>query len=113
MRRRMSIKKTRLINTGGGVKRELTDILTKEKYPLKNLPVVVGKLEGSVDICLKDDSVSRLHARFFEQDGDIFLEDLNSTNGCSVNEIPLENNEKVKLSPGDRILIGETEFIYN
>ena len=106
-------KKTRLINTEGGVKRELTDILTKEKYPLKNLPVVVGKLEGSVDICLKDDSVSRLHARFFEQDGDIFLEDLNSTNGCSVNEIPLENNEKVKLSPGDRILIGETEFIYN
>ena len=107
-------RRTRLLGEENGtIKRELKNIATKERYSLKNLPVVIGKLEGSVDICLDDDSVSRLHARFFEQDGEIFLEDLNSTNGCSVNEIPLENNEKVQISPGDRILIGETEFIFN
>jgi len=107
-------RRTRLLGEENGtIKRELKNIDTKERYSLKNLPVVIGKLEGSVDICLDDDSVSRLHARFFEQDGEIFLEDLNSTNGCSVNEIPLENNEKVQISPGDRILIGETEFIFN
>lgn len=106
--------KTRLIGEeGSSVQRVLKNCATKERYSLKNLPVVVGKLEGTVDICLDDDSISRLHARFFEQDGEVYLEDLNSTNGCSVNEIPLENNEKVRISPGDRILIGESEFIYN
>ena len=65
-----------------------------------------------MDICLEDPSVSRIHARFFEKEGKIYLEDLNSKNGCGVNEIKLENNETVELFPGDRITIGGVEFLY-
>lgn len=108
------IKKTRLIGEEKSeARRELKNIATRETYSLKKLPVVVGKMESAVDIYLDDDSVSRLHARFFEEDGETFIEDLNSTNGCAVNDIPLENNEKVPVSPGDRILIGALEFIFH
>ncbi|MBR4581091.1 MAG: FHA domain-containing protein [Lachnospiraceae bacterium] len=41
------------------------------------------------------------------------MEDLNSRNGCSINEINLESYEKVELSSGDRIRIGSVDFIYN
>lgn len=55
----------------------------------------------------------RIHARFFESDGKVFIEDLNSTNGSAVNEIDLEAYEKVELYPKDRIRIGNVDFIYN
>ena len=80
---------------------------------MSNLPVIAGKLKTEVDIVIDDPSVSRIHARFFEENENVWIEDLNSTNGVSVNDMPLEANEKVPLSPGDRILIGAVDFLYN
>lgn len=94
-------------------RRELTEIRSKKVYSLSNLPVIAGKLKTEVDIVIDDPSVSRIHARFFEENENVWIEDLNSTNGVSVNDMPLEANEKVPLSPGDRILIGAVEFLYN
>ena len=94
-------------------RRELTEVRSRKVYSLSDLPVVVGKLKTEVDICLDDPSVSRIHARFYEENDSVWIEDLNSTNGCSVNDIPLEANEKVPVSPGDRIIIGTVDFLYN
>jgi pSer/pThr/pTyr-binding forkhead associated (FHA) protein len=97
-------------------RREEVRILTAVKdgrtYALTKLPVLVGKPGQDVDIVLNDPSVSRLHAKFFEESGKIYLEDLNSTNGCTLNYMPLQANETVELASGDRISIGEVEFIY-
>lgn len=92
--------------------RILVRVKDKKTYSLEALPVLVGKLEGNVDIVLNDPSISRLHARFYEENGKVFLEDLNSTNGCVLNAIPLQANEKAELASGDRIRIGAVEFVY-
>ena len=52
---------------------------------------------------LVEDMVSRRHAKISVEDGDIFLEDLGSTNGSFVNG---EKITRTKLAEGDRILIG-------
>lgn len=93
--------------------RELKCIRDGKTYSLKELPVILGKMKGEVDICIEDESVSRMHVRFFESDRKIMMEDLNSKNGSSVNDIDLESHEKVVLCPGDRIRIGLVEFVYN
>ena len=93
--------------------RELKCIRDGKTYSLKKLPAFLGKMKSEVDIFIEDDSVSRIHARFFESDGKVFIEDLNSTNGSAVNEIDLEAYEKVELYPKDRIRIGNVDFIYN
>ena len=93
--------------------RELKCIRDGKTYSLKELPVILGKMRGEVDICIEDESVSRMHVRFFEEGQKIVMEDLNSKNGSSVNDIDLESHEKVELSPGDRIRIGLVDFIYN
>ena len=103
--------KTVLLSGNEG-ERILTSVKDGKTYSLENLPILVGKLEKDVDIVLNDPSISRLHARFYESDGKIFLEDLNSTNGCVLNNIRLQTNEKAELSSGDRIRIGAVEFIY-
>ena len=52
---------------------------------------------------LVEDMVSRRHAKISIEAGDIFLEDLGSTNGSFVNG---EKVTRTKLAEGDRILIG-------
>lgn len=81
-------------------------------YSLENLPLTIGKMPQHVDIVIADDSISRMHARFFEKEGSIYLEDLNSTNGTYKNGILLEANEVVLVEPEDEIQLAKFHFTY-
>jgi pSer/pThr/pTyr-binding forkhead associated (FHA) protein len=71
-----------------------------------NGELTIGRAAGC-GISIPDDTfVSNVHARVFERDGDVFVEDLGSTNGTLINGAPLTT--VVKLGKGDRIQAGET-----
>ena len=80
--------------------------------PLDNLPMTVGKLASVSDFVLNDAAVSKMHARFEEHDGRVYIRDLNSTNGTVRNGELLAVNQSVALEPGDRLRFGRTSFIY-
>jgi hypothetical protein len=63
---------------------------------------VIGR-SSELEMVLVEDMVSRRHAKISVESGDIFLEDLGSTNGSFVNG---EKITRTKLAEGDRILIG-------
>lgn len=79
---------------------------------LEHLPLVIGKKEGKADIVLQDGSVSRLHARLTEEDGKIYLEDLNATNGTFQNGVRLRPYERVELLREDEVKVGNLCFTY-
>lgn len=83
------------------------------QYPLIDFPVTVGKLKGRADILLQDESVSRLHARFFKEEQDIVVMDLNSRNGTCVNGKKLQPGEQVTLQRGDIIQFGRERYHYS
>ncbi len=56
------------------------------------------------DIAISDSYLSTRHARFASTDGDLSIEDLNSTNGTFVNDRPVRG--RVDLSRGDRVRAG-------
>ena len=66
-----------------------------------------------MDYVIDRDTVSRFHAKFFEQDGCVYLMDLNSTNGTRVNGRELNVRDRVLLSEGDRILFADAEYIFS
>lgn len=74
--------------------------------------LTIGKKKGEVDLVLQDASVSRMHARITKEDGDVYLEDLNSTNGTFQNEQRMRPYEKKKLEEGDEIKFGKVVFIF-
>lgn len=74
---------------------------------LDRLPKTLGR-GRECDIALKVGDLSRLHARFFEQDGGLWLEDLGSTNGSYVNQQRL--TQQVQLRPGDVLHFADNEF---
>jgi diguanylate cyclase (GGDEF)-like protein len=72
------------------------------RYALGDAPVLLGR-DIKCDICIDDPSVSRHHARF-QPDGDGFcVFDLQSTNGTSVNKVPIT---QCKLKDGDDLRVG-------
>jgi pSer/pThr/pTyr-binding forkhead associated (FHA) protein len=55
-----------------------------------------------------DTFVSQLHARLFAREDKLYLEDLGSTNGTTLNRKPV--SAPVEIRRGDRIQVGKTVF---
>ena len=85
---------------------------TEVNISLDRLPMTVGKLANVSDFVINDAAVSKMHARFEEHDGRVYLCDLNSTNGTERNGVLLGVNQSVALEPGDRLRFGKTYFTY-
>lgn len=73
------------------------------EFPLPEAGEIVIGRSSELDMVLVEDMVSRRHAKISVHNGDIYLEDLGSTNGSFVNG---EKITRTKLAEGDRILIG-------
>jgi FHA domain len=67
--------------------------------------MTLGRAEGCA-ISLLDTFASQIHARIFQRDGQIFLEDLGSTNGTYLNRKRVAG--PTAITPGDRVQIGDT-----
>jgi pSer/pThr/pTyr-binding forkhead associated (FHA) protein len=76
-------------------------------YEIDTMAVTVGRGAGN-DIPLDDEFASTLHARVESRPDGIWLEDAGSTNGTTVNGVPIDH--ALKLAPGDVIRIGETDL---
>lgn len=73
------------------------------RHDLSKPEVVIGR-DASCDLPLKDAITSRFHAKVSQRaDNSIWIQDLNSKNGITVNE---QNVAGVALNHGDRIGIG-------
>ena len=67
--------------------------------------LTVGRA-GGCQITLDDTFVSQLHARVFRRDGQLFVEDLGSTNGTFLNRKKVA--APIAIRKGDRLQIGKT-----
>ena len=68
--------------------------------------LTVGRAAGC-SVSIPDDTfVSQLHARVFRRDGDLWLEDLGSTNGTFLNDKKV--SAPVVMHRGDLLKIGKT-----
>ena len=73
------------------------------EFPLPETGEIVIGRSSELDMVLVEDMVSRRHAKITVTTGQIFLQDLGSTNGSFVNG---EKIKRARLNEGDRILIG-------
>jgi hypothetical protein len=69
--------------------------------------LVIGRALAC-DVTIEDSYASGRHARLYDRDGRVYLEDLNSTNGTYVNGGRVSAQQL--LRPGDEIRIGDTEL---
>lgn len=81
--------------------------LAGKGFPIASQFLTFGR-DPDNDICLDDSEVSRHHARLIQEDDQIILEDLGSTNGTLVNGKAISGRHV--LQPADIISIGSSVF---
>jgi hypothetical protein len=74
-------------------------------YPIEG-DATIGRGGGCAVSLSFDTFVSQVHARAFDRDGTLWVEDAGSTNGTLVNGKRI--GEPVKLRKGDTVQVGET-----
>lgn len=86
--------------------------INQMSYLLEQPEIRIGK-SASNDICISDNpAISRVHAIITRFDGNYQIQDNGSTNHTFVNGIVLRGAQEKPLSAGDRILLGNEEFIF-
>ncbi len=83
-------------------------IVNSRIFPLDQEEVTIGRGLGN-HLVLNDSSVSRNHARVYLEEGRFVLQDLDSTNGTTVNGALIERR---RLQSGDIISVGEVTTLY-
>ncbi|MFZ0890684.1 MAG: FHA domain-containing protein, partial [Candidatus Binataceae bacterium] len=78
------------------------------EYSLLKDEVSLGRSEES-DVVIPHTSVSRTHARLLRRDGGYELTDLNSTNGCFINNQRVQGS--VMVPNGSEVRLGDVRFI--
>ena len=68
--------------------------------------LTIGRAGGCGIPLAGDTYVSQVHARVFERDGDLYVEDLGSTNGTYLNGSKIGETARVRRT--DRVQIGAT-----
>ncbi|MGI6069555.1 MAG: DUF6382 domain-containing protein [Blautia sp.] len=74
--------------------------------------IVVGKLPKAADVILETSTISRVHARICEREGEYYLSDLNSRNGTCVNGKILQGEEEYLLKNHDEVSFADVQYIF-
>ncbi|WP_456465293.1 FHA domain-containing protein [Persephonella sp.] len=83
-------------------KETLNLLINGKEITVKNGDVIGRQATGSA--IFKDfPTVSRKHARITNENGDWFIEDLNSTNGTYINGERIKPFEQRKIKKGDKV----------
>ncbi len=90
-------------------RKELLDFHVQEFYDLTEQTTTIGRRKYN-SIQLLDKYISSNHAKIVMDEGEYFLEDLESVNGTYLNGTKIE--DVVKLKKGDRIGVGQVEFLF-
>lgn len=81
---------------------------TVQTYPFTRDTLSIGRMREN-DIIIDNLLVSRFHAKILKKDGQIFIEDQGSENGCFVNGKKIK--EPVEISEKDEVIIGKHKLV--
>ena len=77
---------------------------------LTEFPFFIGKSCDKTHHTIEDSTVSRFHARIDREEEELWLTDLNSTNGTFLNGIRLMPFGRMRVNKGDSIVISRKRY---
>lgn len=90
---------------GSKIKFYLHNISNSQVYTITS-EHVFGRSDDS-DIVLDDENISLKHFKAFIKDNQIYIQDLNSSNGTCINGMRISSGIEEKLREGDSIAVGK------
>jgi hypothetical protein len=100
-----SASRERLMRAAEHARSRVVVALEKSERSPYSSHVSLGRARNC-DVVLRDSTVSKLHAQFFESNGQWHIVDRGSANGTTVNGTPLARDQPMRIAAGDRIKFG-------
>ncbi|MBS5934351.1 MAG: FHA domain-containing protein [Clostridiales bacterium] len=72
-----------------------------KQLKLKEFPFYIGKITDGMDAVIMESTISRVHAKITQEDENLYITDMGSTNGTFVNEENIQPHSKVPIKFGD------------
>lgn len=89
-------------------------VLTEESISVNKPVFRLGKERSYVDYFVTNNiAVSRSHADIVTRERRYFVKDLNSKNHTYINEKELPKHSEIEIHDGDRLKLGNEEFVFN
>ena len=85
---------------------------SKENIYLNKNEFLLGSSEQGNDGVIDSPVVSRHHAKIIREGKKYYLEDLNSTNGTTVNGVLLGYRDRVELKSDDEVMFADERYIF-
>ena len=82
----------------------------EDNIMLTEFPFFIGKSGDKTHHTIEDSTVSRFHARIDREEEELWLTDLNSTNGTFLNGIRLMPFGRMRVNKGDSIVISRKRY---
>lgn len=95
---------------GNGIYCLRSEDMNDENILLTEFPFFIGKSVENINYKIDDSTVSRFHARIDKEENDLWITDLNSTNGTFINGIRLIPYERIKVDKGDSVIISRKRY---
>lgn len=95
---------------GKGIYCLKSDDINEESILLTEFPFFIGKSGEKTNHRIEDSTVSRFHARIDKEEDELWLTDLNSTNGTFLNGIRMVPYGRMHVSRGDSIVISRKRY---
>lgn len=80
---------------------------------ITEFPFIIGKLKQNKEGNIPHKEVSRIHGKIEREGNEIFITDLNSTNGTYINHVRLKKYQKSKLQLGDKITFANVQYYFD
>lgn len=91
----------------------IKNLKTGKVLPLRKTEIYIGTKEEMNDFVVRNNSnVSRRHACISWEDGDYYIQDLQSSNGTFLNNASIDFGNKYKLKDKDKIVLANEEFLF-
>ena len=82
-----------------------------QQVTLNAFPVLIGRDSSSCGLPISEPAVSRRHARFSLENGNLYIEDVSEHNGTFINGSKLPPLGRSKINAGDKVNLGRAEII--
>lgn len=78
---------------------------------VRKFPCLIGRESSSCDLVVMEPAVSRKHARFFIENGTVYIEDVSEHNGTYLNGEKIPPLGRGVIHEGDTIQLGRAEIV--
>lgn len=86
--------------------------ISQEKIFIDKKSFIIGREKTSCDYYIVNKQISKMHLEIVDIEDELFIKDLNSTNGTYLNEKLIESNKLVKIFDKDIVKIVNMKYIF-